>query len=288
MRYLITGAGGQLGKEWVTRLQEDQNEFAAFDSSDMDITDGDLVRKKIRSFEPDFVINCAAYTNVDSAEDYPELAFRVNAQGPEILAKECRKSAAKLIHYSTDYVFPGRESDAEKYPEGYPEDALQAPVNVYGKSKKEGEDAVRKYAGRYLVIRVSWLCGRYGDNFLKTMLRVSRERQEVRIVNDQIGSPSFCHDVVDKSLQLIELEQQGVYHVTSAGKISWYDFARKIFELNQTEVICKAVSSGEFSAKAVRPKFSLLNTAKIKDIGIQPVHWEKGTKELLQQLKNDL
>ena len=285
MKYLVTGSGGQLGQEWVSYLKINKLNFSAFSSSEMDITNPEQVREQIKIAEPNVVINCAAYTNVDGAEEIPDVAFKVNTHGAEIIAKECRRYRAKLVHYSTDYVFPGREKDAERYPNGYPEDANSAPVNVYGKSKKEGEDAIIKFASDWLIIRVSWLCGRYGNNFLKTMLRLGKERDKLDIVNDQLGTPSFCHDVVDKTVRLIELEQQGFFHVTSEGEISWFDFAEKIFELEKMNVACNPVSSEHFPAKATRPKFSLLNTTKMRDIGIEPIHWEKGTSELLQQLK---
>lgn len=285
MKLLVTGAGGQLGKEWVAFLKDNKITFTAYDYDDLDITNTGQVQKKLKEKEPDIVINCAAYTNVDAAEDNPELAFKVNALGPEILAKECRKYRAKLVHYSTDYIFPGREEDADRFPDGYTEDAPPAPLNIYGSSKKEGEDAIVKTGGDWLLIRVAWLCGQFGNNFLKTMLRLGKEKKEVNVVNDQIGSPTFCHDVVDKTFQLINKEEKGAFHVSSKGKISWYDFAKKIFELEKMEVTCNPVSTESFPLKAARPKFSLLNTAKIKDIGLEPMHWETGTAELLHQLK---
>lgn len=287
MKFLVTGAGGQLGSEWIAYLKKHELSYSAYSSADLDITNPEQVQERFKECEPEVVINCAAYTDVDGAEENPEAAFKVNSLGAEIIAKECRRYRAKLVHYSTDYIFSGRQSDSDRYPEGYPEDAPSAPLNVYGKSKKEGEDAIIKHGRDWLIIRVSWLCGQYGSNFLKTMLRLGKERDELKIVNDQFGSPTFCHDLVDKSVQLIEKEQQGVFHLSSTGKISWFDFAEKIFELEKIDVTCSPVSSDHFPAKATRPKFSLLNTGKIKDIGIEPVHWEKGTRELLQQLKND-
>ena len=286
MKLLVTGAGGQLGQEWVAYLKKNKIDFAAYNSGEMDITKTEQVQEMMKSFEPDVVINCAAYTDVDEAEDNPKVAFKVNALGPEILAKECRRLRAKLVHYSTDYIFSGREKDAERYPDGYPEDAPAAPLNVYGRSKKEGEDAVVKFGGNWLILRVAWLCGQFGNNFLKTMLRLGAERDEIDVVNDQIGSPAFCYDVVEKTMLLIKQEHQGVFHVTSEGRINWYNFANKIFELEKMDVTCNPVPSEHFPAKASRPKFSLLNTAKIKDIGIEPVHWEKGVNELLQQIRN--
>lgn len=285
MKFLVTGAGGQLGNEWVDYLEKHGISYAAYGSAELDITNPEQVRRRFRECEPNVVINCAAYTDVDGAEEDAETAFKVNAIGAGLVAAEAKKYRAKLVHYSTDYIFPGRESDAKKYLQGYPEDLPAAPLNVYGKSKKEGEDAIIKQGGNWLIIRVSWLCGKYGKNFVKTMLRLGREKEELNIVNDQVGSPSFCHDVVQKTMRLTELEQQGVFHVSSEGKISWYDFAVKIFELANIHVTCKPVSSDQFPAKAARPKFSLLNTAKIKDIGIEPVQWKKGTGELLRQLK---
>lgn len=288
MKYLITGATGQLGREWVEFLQSHEIAFEAYGSSELDITDINSVRAKIESGKPDVVINCAAYTNVDEAEDQTAKAFEVNAQGVINLIDACSRSGSKLVHYSTDYVFPGIRDDEKKYAQGYPEDAPKNPINAYGRSKRDGEVALEKSNIDYLLIRVSWLCGAYGGNFVKTMLRLSKERNELSVVDDQIGCPTYTFDVVDKSFRLLEKGASGVYHVSSRGKITWADFANEVFSLANRKVILNRVTSAEYPTKAKRPAFSLLSTQKLEQEGLKPIEWEAGLSVLIDKLNSDL
>jgi dTDP-4-dehydrorhamnose reductase len=287
MKYLISGAGGQLGREWIRLLDETASgdEFTALKHSDFDITDLESVKKTLKHENPDVLINCAAYTNVDGAENDQEKADLINHIAVKNLAAECADADIKLVHYSTDYVFPGRDEDEQKYPDGYPEDGETGPVNVYGKTKLAGEEALEWETNDYLLIRVSWLCGSDGKNFVKTMLRLGSERNEVSVVDDQIGSPAFTFDVAEKTRKLVQKGKTGIYHISSDGKITWADFAEEIFELAGFEVAVKRVTSADFKTVAKRPVFSLLSKSKIADQGMTPVPWRSGLSELLNRLK---
>jgi len=284
MDILITGAGGQLGREWVDYLEGRSHNIYAFGSNRLDITKPKQIEEVFDEYSPDLVINCAAYTNVDKAEDEPEKAFLINEGGVKNLASACKERRIKLVHFSTDYVFSGSEKDARTFPDGYPEDGPINPLNVYGKSKRAGEIALENSGADWLTIRVSWLCGRYGGNFVKTMLRFAESRSELDIVKDQIGSPTFCFDVAAKTMSLIDREMSGYFHISSKGKISWYDFADKIFEITGHKIHLNPVLSSEFKTKSDRPAFSLLSTAKIESAGLKPLVWDDGLEQLIQQL----
>lgn len=284
MRFLITGASGQLGREWIEFLKGSDHEGFGFDSSELDITDVKNIQAIFKQVNPDVVINCAAYTNVDQAEDEPDLAFKVNEIGVLNLSATCGEFGAKLVHYSTDYVFSGNAGDKMIYPNGYPEDAKPDPMNVYGKSKRAGELIIEKQNNNWLILRVSWLCGQYGNNFVKTMFRLGKEKSELNVVDDQLGSPTFCFDVVEKTMGLIKKKKTGYFHISSEGSITWFQLARKIFEMSDGSPRLNPVPSGAFASKAKRPSFSYLNTHKIKSVGLQPVFWETGLKKLIQQI----
>ncbi|MEX0994153.1 MAG: dTDP-4-dehydrorhamnose reductase [Balneolaceae bacterium] len=283
MKILITGAEGQLGREWMHEVSGGKNEAVGFGSGEMDITDRDLVRKTLDRIKPDFLINCAAYTDVDGAEEHSEAAFQVNEQGVANLAEECAERKCRMVHFSTDYVFPGRSEDRGRYPDGYPEDAPVEPANTYGASKLAGEKKLADSGVSFLLIRTSWLCGRYGKNFVSTMLRLGREREKLSVVNDQFGSPSFAKHVVRNTLNLIEREMTGVFHSTSGGLISWYRFAEVIFKISGLDVQVHPISTGEYPTKARRPAFSKLSTKKLDPIpGSHIVDWEQGLREMLE------
>ena len=286
MRILITGGSGQLGREWVSYLNRKEVEFISLPSADLDVTDHDDTNRVLNNLRPDLIINCAAYTKVDQAEDEPEKAFRVNGEAVENLAKYCAKKKIKIVHFSTDYVFPGTEEDMQKFPEGYPEDHPTKPINVYGSSKLTGEKAILESGCDYLLIRVSWLCGNYGNNFVKTMLKLAEDRDELKVVNDQFGCPTFAKNVVENCWQLIEGKEEGVFHLTSKGKITWYDFASEIFKQAGVDINLQPVDSFAFPTKAKRPAFSLLSTKKIANIsGVSLIDWEEGLKSMLAELK---
>lgn len=288
MKILITGSNGQLGREWSEFLQQKQAGFSAYSSTQLDITNTTVVEEKLSAERPDVLINCAAYTKVDQAEVESEKAMLINAEAVKNLAETCARFGIKLVHYSTDYIFEGSAADRETYPAGYPENHRPAPQNVYGHSKLKGEEAIRDSGCEHLIIRVSWLCGKYGHNFVKTMLRLSQERDELSIVDDQYGSPTFAANVVENTYRLLELGEKGEFHVSSAGMATWFDFAREIFRQANVSAATKPVSSSEFAAKAKRPAFSLLNTSKIASLpGINIQNWKTGLNHLLKQINED-
>jgi len=288
MKFLITGANGQLGREWIQFLELKGEPFDAFGSKKMDITDSDQVRTRMEECRPDIVINCAAYTNVDKAEIEQELAHSVNETGVEHLVSACLEFNCKLVHFSTDYVFPGSFEDGSKFPDGYPEDAEKRPVNAYGRSKRAGEIVIEKSALDSLLIRVSWLCGPFGNNFVKTMLRLAETRDELSVVDDQKGSPTYTFDVVDKTYQLLNMSKSGVYHISSRGKISWADFTEEIFKQANIAITLHRIPSSEFPTKAKRPAFSLLSTQKLEKEGLKVLAWKEGLSVLLKKLNRSL
>jgi dTDP-4-dehydrorhamnose reductase len=282
---MITGGNGQLGSEWVYYLNKQGVEFIALPSSDLDITDHSDVRRVLNNLRPDLIINCAAYTKVDQAEDEREKAFAVNADGVKNLADYCAEHKIKLVHFSTDYVFEGSEQDKKRLPDGYPEDHPAKPISVYGESKFAGEVSIQNSGCDYLIVRVSWLCGRFGKNFVKSMVRLGKERDELKVVNDQFGSPTFADNVVENCWHLIDQNISGLYHITSRGMITWYDLAQAIFKKTGEQVVVKPISSSEFPTKAKRPAFSLLSTKKIAAVpGITIMDWQEGLHNLLANI----
>lgn len=288
MKILLLGASGQLGKEWQKFVERSNSniDLLTYNSSQLDITHYKEMSDELRKQQPDAVVNCAAYTDVDGAEEERKAARKVNVEAVLYLTELSNELGFKLIHYSTDYVFPGTKDDHKKNPDGYSEDHSANPVNWYGKTKWEGEQAIRQTTDDYLIIRLSWLCGEYGGNFVKTMLKLGSERDELQVVNDQWGSPTFTKNVVQNSLGLLGLEVAGIYHITSKGLITWYDFAKAIFEMSGIGVSLKPVSSQEFPTKARRPYFSKLNTERIELIeNCEIIDWQEGLRALLNQLE---
>ncbi len=267
-------------------LNRQEVEFIALPSSDFDLTDQPDTRRVMDNLKPDLIINCAAYTNVDQAEDEPDKAFAVNGEGVKNLAEYCAEKKIKLVHFSTDYVFPGTREDMEKLPEGYPEDHPTNPINTYGESKLAGEEAIREAGCDHQIFRVSWLCGRYGENFVKTMLRLAEDRDELKIVNDQFGCPTFANNVTTNAWELIKRSHSGTFNLSSLGKITWFDFAAEIFTQTGTDIKLQPVDSSEFPSKAKRPAFSLLSTQKITNIpGVELIDWKEGLTKLLADLR---
>lgn len=284
MKLLITGAGGQLGREWEQTCITENISYHAVTSSGLDITDKDSVRSVLDNVQPDILINCAAYTKVDQAESEPERAAAVNTFAVGTLAEECRARSVKLVHYSTDYVFSGDEDDKKRLPEGYNEDHPKNPVNVYGRTKSEGEDLIIEQDPDHLILRVSWLCGKYGSNFLHTMLRLGKERDQLNVVNDQFGCPAFTSSVVEQTLHLLKQNELGVFHLGSAGLITWYEFASAIFEFADRDTEVRPVSSDMFKTAAQRPNFSKLDTSKASAAGARIPYWKDALNEVIQLL----
>lgn len=285
MRLLITGAAGQLGQEWEQFCRRNDIDYISYNSSVLDITDSSKVREVLTQTAPDVVINCAAYTRVDQAESEPGLANLINHLAVANLAEICKELDIKLVHYSTDYVFPGRQEDKEEMPDGYFEDSVTAPINVYGKSKLDGEQAITKSGCTHLILRVSWLCGKHGSNFVKTMLKLAAEKDSLNVVNDQYGSPTFTKNVVEWTNALLRKKAQGIVHLSSAGQATWCDFAKEIFNIAGLQITINPVDSYAFRREAKRPSFSKLNTSKMVSIlGIKPDKWQVGLKELIEEI----
>ena len=285
MMLLITGAGGQLGKEWADFCEEGEIAFMSYNSQELDVNNSKQVASILSETQPTAVINCAAYTNVDKAEDESEKATSINSTAVKSLACICKDLGIKLVHFSTDYVFNGSQKDQEQFPGGYLEDHSTNPINIYGKTKRDGEEAIIESECDFLIVRVSWLCGKYGKNFVKTMLRLSSERDELNVVNDQFGSPTFANQVVRQTFTLLKQEKSGIFHLSSSGITSRYEFAKEVFRIKEISSKINPVSSKEFKTKAKRPSFSKLSTQKISTIGeIKILSWQEGLTHLLHQI----
>lgn len=272
-KVMITGCNGQLGQE-LSKLLPDA---VLTDVDVLDITDFAAVKRFVDDNKIDTIINCAAYTAVDKAEDDVELATKINVTGPENLAK----SGAKVIHISTDYVFDGVGHRP------YTEEDQTNPVSVYGRTKRLGEMAVLDHAKIAVVIRTAWLYSPYGNNFVKTMRRLGAEKESLNVVCDQIGSPTYAGDLAQAIVEILpQLTEQnkGLYQFTNEGVCSWYDFASKIMELSNLTCVVNPIPSSAYPTKATRPFYSVLDKAKIKStFGIDIPHWEKGLKKCLKQ-----
>jgi dTDP-4-dehydrorhamnose reductase len=269
-RILLTGKSGQVGYELERSLQG-LGEVIAVDRSQMDLADLDQVREVIRSVKPTLIVNPAAYTAVDRAESEPGLAMLVNAHAPGVMAEEARKLGAAMIHYSTDYVFDGRKATA------YVEDDPTCPVNVYGRTKLAGEQAIQAAGIPYLILRTSWVYGRRGNNFLRTIQRLAHERDELRIVADQHGAPTWCRTIADTTAHIIAQGQSsdegeewwrahsGVYHLSAQGQTTWHGFTAAILAHSSIEKkpILTPISAAEYPVPAVRPANSVLSSARL-------------------------
>jgi dTDP-4-dehydrorhamnose reductase len=285
---LVFGAGGQVGRELVQGAVPAGFAVRGLTHADADIADADMVRDIMRRHRPDLIINCAAYTAVDKAETDIDRAFAVNEAGPRNLASVAVETGALLVHLSTDYVFDGRKSDA------YTEDDLVAPTSVYGRSKEAGERAVRETAPRHLILRTAWVYAAHGSNFLRTMVRLASERDVIRVVADQHGTPTSATDLADaiRNLlpRLVETDAAyGTFHLTSGGRTTWHGFAKAIFEClaGQGKQVPKleAVTSADYPTPAQRPAMSVLDCRKIAGAyGISPRPWQDAVVKTLDAL----
>lgn len=265
MRWLVTGAAGMLGTDAVGLLRAEGHDVRAVDLPDLDITSPDAVAAEVR--DVDVVLNCAAWTAVDLAEEREADAFAVNAVGPQLLARAARRAGARLVHISTDYVFDG----AANVP--YPADAPMAPRSAYGRTKAAGEWAVRAETPDHLILRTAWLYGAHGPNFPRTIARLAAERGEVAVVTDQVGQPTWTRDVADLALRLVVAgAPSGTYHATSSGACSWFDFARSVVAsaLIDPDVV-RPTTSDAFVRPAPRPAWSVLGHAEVAAAGVDPI-----------------
>lgn len=279
MRVLVTGANGQLGSELRLVASAD---YLFTDIAELDISNEDAVIAFVERNKIDTIINCAAYTNVDRAEEEPEVAKRVNTTAVALLARVARRYNARLIHISTDYVF-----GAEAFDTPIAESTWPAPLGVYGRTKLLGERLIEESGCDYVIIRTSWLYSTYGKNFVKTILRLAEEREELRVVNDQIGSPTYAKDLASVIVQICEREgfESGVYHYSNRGEISWYDFARAIVEIGGAKCRVTPCTTAEYGAKAPRPAYSVLDTSKIcKALRCDIPDWRDSLAECIKSM----
>lgn len=281
MKILITGANGMLAKSVRKRLEG--NELICTDVAELDITNEEAVLNKIKEVKPEYIINCAAFTAVDKAETAGEIVEKINADGPRNLAKAAKENDCVLVHISTDYVFGG-DLDVEK---DYKEDDPKSPVTAYGITKLHGEEAIQENTDKYYIFRTAWLYGD-GNNFVRTMLKLGETKDEISVVNDQHGSPTYAEDLANFIAEAIEKKiPYGIYHTTNEGYTTWYDFTKAIFEY--AGIICKVnpVSTEEYIemmkiTQAKRPKNSQMSKDKLKAQGIEVPEWEDALKRYLK------
>lgn len=288
MVVLVTGANGQLGQSLqhiAPNYPEIQWVFCS--SKELDITNFARCEEVFELSQPDYCINAAAYTAVDKAESEPEQAYLINAFGAKNIAEVCKKHLTNLLHISTDFVFDGTKNSP------YTEEDSPNPTGVYGQTKLEGEQAIQKIWDKHLIIRTSWVYSSFGNNFMKTMLRLAKERESLSVVNDQIGTPTNAVDLAEVLLKIIlTINHQpstinyGIYHLSNKGQCSWYDFAKKIFELNHIEIDLKSIPTTSFPTPAKRPSYSVLDKSKIKTtFGLTIKNWEESLKIIAKQKK---
>lgn len=283
MKVIVTGKDGQLASEFEA-LKGFDPDWTFLSVQGLDITNRDFVLSYFESNSFDLVINCAAYTAVDKAEDEKELAFKVNAEGVKNLLEACERIGAKFIHYSTDYLFDGSSK------EPYSELDTPNPKTVYGASKLKGEEyilASKKVES--IILRTSWVYSNFGQNFVKTMLRLGKEKSELGVVSDQIGSPTFARDLAEDTLKILEdsnyqWKNGDIFHYSNEGNCSWHDFAKQIFDFADIKLTLNGLTSAEFPTRAVRPKFSLLDKSKFKKtFNVQNNHWKDSLENMLKQ-----
>ncbi|MCL2627444.1 MAG: dTDP-4-dehydrorhamnose reductase [Oscillospiraceae bacterium] len=262
---LVTGAAGQLGTDVVASLRAKRGnpdtDIRGIDLQDLDITDGKAVREFLHECKATSVIHCAAYTAVDKAEDEKELCFKVNAEGTENLAKACKDINAEMIYISTDYVFDGKGETP------YETDAVKAPISVYGKSKYAGEEAILRHLEKFYIVRISWVFGQAGNNFVKTMLKLAETRDELSVVSDQVGSPTYTPDLAILLCDMALSGKYGTYHATNEGFCSWADFAEEIMKQSGNNCKINHIKTEEYPTKAVRPKNSRMSKTSLDGAG---------------------
>ncbi|MFK7781784.1 dTDP-4-dehydrorhamnose reductase [Psychroserpens sp.] len=281
MNILVTGAKGQLATCIKALDNSSDYNFIYKNSEDLDITDLISVESFFKRNKISFCVNCAAYTAVDKAESDQKKAHNVNVNGSENLAKTCAQYNSKLIHISTDFVFNGSSNTP------YNEDDNTNPLGVYGLTKLEGEQKIQKNLEKYFIIRTSWLYSEFGNNFLKTMLRLSNNRDELGVVSDQIGTPTYAMDLAHVILKIIKENHiaYGIYHYSNEGVASWYDFAFTIFDLSKVKITVNPISTEDFPTPAERPKYSVLDKTKIKEVfKLEIPHWKNSLKTAISNL----
>ena len=287
MKVLVTGVKGQLGYDVMNELAKRGYEGVGVDVAEMDITDSAAVEKVMTEVHPDKVVHCAAWTAVDAAEDNQEVCHKVNVDGTANIAKMCGKLDIPMVYISTDYVFDGQGTRPWE-----PDDPVVEPLNVYGHSKYEGEVAVEKYAPHYYIVRIAWVFGLNGKNFIKTMLNLGKTHDHLTVVDDQVGSPTYTYDLSRLLVDMAEKENYGRYHATNEGLCSWYEFACEIFkqaaEIDPAygKVSVSPVSSDQYPAKAKRPSNSRMSKEKLTENGFEKLPtWQDALHRYLREIE---
>nr|WP_295972271.1 dTDP-4-dehydrorhamnose reductase [uncultured Bacillus sp.] len=279
MIVLVTGVNGQLGHDVVKELTQKGHQAYGTDRQDFDLTNEAEVKAYVKKLNPNCVIHCAAYTNVDKAESDEDMAYHVNALGTKYLAEAARDAGAKMVYISTDYVFNGNNT------EPYEVDQETDPIGVYGKTKLAGEEFLKSTLNKYYIVRTAWVYGINGHNFVKTMLRLGKERGELGVVHDQVGSPTYTVDLAKLLVEMAETDKYGVYHATNSGICSWYEFAVEIFSQAGLEVKLNPLTTEQYPTPAKRPKYSVLSKNKLTERGFTPLRdWKEALSAYLKEL----
>lgn len=280
MKVLVTGVKGQLGFDVCLELDRRNIENKGVDRQDFDITDREAVRSFILNYKPDVIVHCSAYTAVDRAEDEEDICYKVNVEGVRYIAETVKEIDAKLVYISTDYVFDG---SGDNFFNVYDK---TDPLNVYGKTKLGGEEEVKKLLNKYFIIRISWVFGLNGNNFIKTMMKLGAERTELSIVADQMGSPTYTYDLAPLICDMIETEKYGIYHATNEGECSWAEFAEYIFSVTGQNVLVKYIKTEEYPVKATRPKNSRLSKISLDEAGFKRLpDWKDAVKRYIEAVQ---
>ncbi|MGC2423595.1 MAG: dTDP-4-dehydrorhamnose reductase [Nitrospirota bacterium] len=277
MKIIVTGAAGMLGSDLARRLSVG-HEAIGVTRREFDIMDELNILKTVGEIQPDWVIHCAAYTNVDGCEKEPDKAFNVNAEGARNVAKACWGAKAKMLYVSTDYVYDGKKT------EPYVETDPVGPLNVYGQSKLKGEQEVLKVLPDALIVRTSWLFGKNGPNFVEAILAQIGKKDELSVVSDQVGNPTYTVDLADALTRLVEVDASGIFHAANNGHCSWFEYAKEILRLHGVEgITVKPVTTAELGRPALRPAYSVISKKKYEDVtGHRPRYWEEALKDYLK------
>lgn len=282
MKFLITGVNGQLGYDVLKELKErGYQDILAPTREELDITNEDIVRKIILEYRPDVIFHCAAYTAVDFAEEERDKCYDVNVNGTKYLVEYAREVEAKFIYISTDYVFDGTKNGI------YEVNDVACPVNYYGETKWLGEEMVRKYEN-HIIVRISWVFGIHGKNFIRTMLKLAETKKELGVVSDQVGSPTYTEDLSKRLVDMSLSQAIGTYHATNEGYCSWYEFAKYIFEINEIDIIVNPVLTKDYKTVAKRPLNSRLSKNHLEDDGFERLpSWQDAVKRYCKVLKKE-
>jgi dTDP-4-dehydrorhamnose reductase len=276
VRALVFGAAGQLGVELARQARDAGSEVIALTRADLDITDAGATRRRVLEAGADMVFNAAAYTAVDRAESEPDLAMAVNGVAPGVIAAAAAEAGSRLVHYSTDYVFDGRATAPMR------EDATPTPLGVYGRTKLVGEEAVAAAGGAAYVVRTAWVYGRSGPNFISTVLRVTREKGQMRVVDDQRGSPTWARDIAEASLLLVATAPPATYHLTNSGEATWYEVALATVEITGVDAEVVPIRTADYPTDAPRPAYSVLDNRRWRELGLPPLRpWREALEQFL-------